>query len=232
MFENEEEKLKKIHLDMENKKSPMDNLESLIPGFETTTTIPAEQEQETIQINFQATETRTTFSQVPYSSLRMLKRLEGHADMVRSLAELQNGDLVSASSDQTLKIWDLKKDTLKTTLNGHKGVVSCVTVLKNGDIASGSWDNTIKIWNATSGELKTSLTDHTNWLNTLIVLKNGDLVSGADDNSIKIWDMSEKSAKYGKVKATLYGHTDWAMTLLELPNGDLVSGSADKTIKV
>src|SRR5271163_3379531 len=70
--------------------------------------------------------------------------LTGHTGQVKCLLTLPNGDLVSGSSDNSIKIW--KDRNLINTLNGHIYTVSCLAVLLNGDLVSGSYDNTIKIW--------------------------------------------------------------------------------------
>ena len=80
-----------------------------------------------------------------------LKRtLNGHTNRVYALTTLPNGDLASASSDQTLKIWNPNDGNLKLTLNGHNSLVKALTTLPNGDLVSGADDKTIKIWNTGS----------------------------------------------------------------------------------
>jgi len=63
-----------------------------------------------------------------------------------ALITLPNGDLVSGSWDNTIKIWNPNDGTLKRTLNGHTSEVRALTTLPNGDLVSGSMDKTIKIW--------------------------------------------------------------------------------------
>ena len=73
--------------------------------------------------------------------------LTGHKTQVNTIALLPNGDLVSGSFDQTLKIWNLESGVLKTTLRGHSHTVSSLAILSGNRIASGSGDNSVKIWN-------------------------------------------------------------------------------------
>ena len=65
----------------------------------------------------------------------MNKTLTGHAGGVRNLALLPNGDLASASFDQTIIIWN--DGIVKRTLTGHADAVCALVVLKNGDLATG-----------------------------------------------------------------------------------------------
>ena len=78
------------------------------------------------------------------STLSLKKNVTGHGGPVYSLAVLQNGDLASGSSDQTIKIWDILTGSMKRTLTGHTNSVVSLAVLQKGDLASGSLDKTIR----------------------------------------------------------------------------------------
>ena len=67
---------------------------------------------------------------------RLSATLEGHADSVYSLAALEGGRLASASSDRTVKIWDLATRACMATLEGHEGFVRSLAVLEGGWLAS------------------------------------------------------------------------------------------------
>jgi WD40 repeat protein len=77
-----------------------------------------------------------------------MKTLSGHNGEINSLVFLPNGNLVSASMDKTIRIWDLDKEThsLIKTKFAHSNVVFSLALLEDGNLASGSHDFTIKIW--------------------------------------------------------------------------------------
>jgi WD40 repeat protein len=60
--------------------------------------------------------------------------------------------VVSASWDQTLKVWELETGRELHTLAGHTGRVDAVAVTPNGRRAvSASWDRTLKVWELETG---------------------------------------------------------------------------------
>ena len=69
---------------------------------------------------------------------------------------------VSASDDQTLKVWDLGSGRELRTLAGHTGSVTAVAVTPDGQRAvSASEDQTLKVWDLGSGRELRTLAGHT-----------------------------------------------------------------------
>ncbi|MEH2129769.1 MAG: ribosome assembly protein 4 [Nostoc sp.] len=157
--------------------------------------------------------------------------LEGHSDMVRRVAYSPNGQqLASASSDNTIKIWDVSSGKLLKSLSGHSSPVNLVAYSPNGrQLASASSDKTIKIWDVSSGQLLKTLTGHSDTVNSVAYSPNGQqLASASYDKTIKIWDVSS-----GKLLKSLTGHSSEVNSVAYSPNGQqLASASADKTIKI
>ena len=76
--------------------------------------------------------------------------------MVRSLAYTKDGKtLLTASYDQTIKLWDLKNDkaTIKATMNGHTGPIWGIALSPDGRyLASASSDKTVRLWRMADAE--------------------------------------------------------------------------------
>jgi len=74
--------------------------------------------------------------------------LEGHQAAVRSVKFNAEGNrLVSASNDNTVRVWDFESQKLIKTLKGHGGwVLSCEFSPDGKDVLSGSHDHQAKIW--------------------------------------------------------------------------------------
>jgi WD40 repeat protein len=78
--------------------------------------------------------------------------------MVISVAITPDGQrVVSASADNTLKVWDLNSGKKLKTLTGHTSAIRAVAITLDGQRAiSGSYDNTLKVWDLKSGQVITS----------------------------------------------------------------------------
>jgi WD40 repeat protein len=66
--------------------------------------------------------------------------------------------IVSASGDDTLKVWDVQSGQEHLTLKGHTNAVSGCAFSPDGrSIVSSSRDHTLKVWDAQSGQCLTTL---------------------------------------------------------------------------
>ena len=134
--------------------------------------------------------------------------------------------LVSTSSDNTIKIWDLDTYECISTLVGHTKRVNSLEWLGNRRIASGCEDGTIKIWDTLKKDCLKTLVGKNSAIICLKTLNANTIASGSFCD-IKIWNIDS-----GTCVQTLKGHTDWIRSLTQLHDGSLVSCSDDKTIKV
>ena len=93
---------------------------------------------------------------------------------VSCVVALSNGNVVSGSWDNTLKVWNVSSGHCLRKLSGHTGSVrrrrplgprigrsftprgaqvSCVAALSNGRVVSGSRDCTLKVWEDVEGKM-------------------------------------------------------------------------------
>lgn len=134
---------------------------------------------------------------------KVIKTLEGHADIVTSVIFWPDGKtLGSGSLDRTIKIWNVGTGKENATLEGHSGGVSSIALNTEGKtLASGSLDRTIKVWDVvTNKEIKT-LEGHSVGVTSVAFRPNGKtLASGSADweSEIKLWDVES-----GEVSSTL-----------------------------
>ena len=117
---------------------------------------------------------------------------KGHRDWVRSLIKLDENTIVSASDDNTIKIWNLKEKKVLATLEGHTGGVNSLIKLDENTIVSASDDNTIKIWNLKEKKVFATLEGHTGSVRSLLKLDENTIASASHDKTIRIWDLKGK----------------------------------------
>jgi WD40 repeat protein len=161
----------------------------------------------------------------------LIRTLGGHTDWVTGCAISPSGDLiVSASRDQTLKIWDTRTGEEQRTLRGHTEWVNGCAISPAGDlIVSASSDKTLKVWDVHTGEERLTLRGHTAEVWRCAISPAGDfIVSASADQTLKVW-----GSQTGEEQFTLHGHTAEVNGCAISPAGDLiVSASADRTLKV
>ncbi len=106
-------------------------------------------------------------------------------DCASKVASLPNGQLVSASDDYTLKIWDIRSGTCVRTLSGHTWTIKGVASLPNGQVVSAG-DLTLKIWDIRSGKCIRTLSGHTSMVKGVASLHNAQVLSVNIDQTLKI----------------------------------------------
>lgn len=78
-----------------------------------------------------------------------LKSLSGHSSTINSLSLMLNSNLlVSASSDNTVKIWNLELGQVTSSFSPFPKAVYYARVLDNGSIIVGGYNKSLSVWTA------------------------------------------------------------------------------------
>ncbi len=80
-----------------------------------------------------------------------LRTLRGHSDSVTHVVALDRERALSASSDSTLRLWDLATGETLRVLQGHAGGVIHVVALDRARALSASLDSTLRLWDLDNG---------------------------------------------------------------------------------
>ncbi|KAJ5473026.1 hypothetical protein N7530_007027 [Penicillium desertorum] len=168
--------------------------------------------------------------------------LEGHEGGVWAL-EYHGNTLVSASTDCTIRVWDIAKAKCTHVFQGHTSTVRCIKILlpvqidQHSDgtpvmmpeqplIISGSRDSTLRS-DEECPYLIRILTGHQHSVRAIAAY--GDtLVSGSYDCTVRVWKIST-----GESLHRLEGHTFKVYSIcLDHERNRCISGSMDSTVKV
>ena len=124
--------------------------------------------------------------------------------------------LWSASSDWTIKRWDIAGEKCLGTLTEHTDKVESLAVSADGTIvASAGGDKSIRLWNAETGAALFTLNGHTKAVRAVAFSPDGQtLATGSYDKTVKLWH-----AESGQFLTTLEGHPDTVRTVAFSPNG-------------
>ncbi|MEX2187643.1 MAG: hypothetical protein WD875_12645, partial [Pirellulales bacterium] len=174
--------------------------------------------------------------------------LDGHAAAVRTVAFSPDGRrLLSASHDNTIKIWRLPAadsvggaddpPTLLKTLRGHHGLVCGAAFFPEDDnlVVSGSHDGLARVWNIKNYEEQRvvpgmALQGHDDAVLTARFSNNGDFVLTASrDRTAKAWrtDSGDEVQQYRE------GHAYLATRGVFFPSGkQLLTAGMDGTLRV
>ncbi len=115
---------------------------------------------------------------------------KGHQEVVYDAKFLPNGkSLVTASFDQTLKLWDVATQSTLRTMEGHTGIVLTVDVSPNGKlIASGSSDRTIRLWDVPNSDPISTAKVHDAAITAMATSKDGSLTATGDGKGLlRVW---------------------------------------------
>ena len=125
------------------------------------------------------------------SARKCLKQIDAHTDAVWSLRLTADGQLISGSSDSTIKVWDNPVGNTECirVLTGHYGQVR--NLLTYGNILfSCSKDGTVAAWDMVTWKVREVLQGHEKTV-TCMTLQNNQLCTCSFDKHVNRWDVTD-----------------------------------------
>lgn len=132
---------------------------------------------------------------------KLLHRLSGHTDYVTSVKFSPDGKfIVTASKDQTSKLWN-HEGHLLSTFEGHSDAVnSAIFNQDSTKILTRSKDRSVRLWEL-GGRLLQVYSGHLDEVTQASYFNNGtNIFTVSQDKSIKFWSLN------GKLVSTFHGH--------------------------
>lgn len=161
-----------------------------------------------------------------------MRTLAGHGDSIYAIAFSPDGrQLVSASYDKLLILWDIASGEPRHTLKHHTGAVFGAVFSPDGKaIASVAADQTVKLWNVADGQRILTLTEPTKPQSAVAFHPQGhELAVGGVDRMIRVYEWTGAAAK---LKRSAFAHDGPILALAWSPDGQtLYSSSEDRRIK-
>ncbi|VDK80538.1 unnamed protein product [Litomosoides sigmodontis] len=169
-----------------------------------------------------------------------LQSMEHHTDWVNDIVLCCGGrNLISASSDTTVKVWNAQKGFCMSTLRTHRDYVRALAYARDVEmVASGGFDQLIYLWDIAT---LTKLTALNNTVTTSSLSGNKDsiyslatnpsgtiIISGSTEKVLRIFD-PRACQKLMKLR----GHTDNVKAVIVNRDGtQCLSASSDGTVKL
>ena len=164
----------------------------------------------------------------------ILKIANCHFDYILFLCQLYNENIVSCSTDSTIKIWKINFENLThellSTLIGHEGDVwKIIELNKSFNLASCSSDKKIKIWKENkqnnSYNIIKEISGYNLWVESILEIITKDninyLVSGGGDLDITFYNINDNFKFIKKFENVLVVHQ---MSIIQIDNHRICAG--------
>jgi WD40 repeat protein len=164
----------------------------------------------------------------------LITTFKGHEDSVTRISfSPDDKKVVSASLDQTVRLWEMNGRHIKTLR--HPAWVCGVDFSPDGKlIASVSNDGILRFWDQYGNFVFRIDTEQKDWIYDVKFSPDGQkIATGGQDKTIKIWNLYDKNLNLKpNLNITLKGHKDFISNFSFNPKNrnQLASSSGDKTI--
>ena len=165
------------------------------------------------------------------SDTLLVSVFKGHLDSVNSIAFNYEGNIIaSASSDETVRLWEVATGNEISVLGGHLDSIQSVAFNPDGKvIATGSDDETVRLWAAKTGNVISVFKGHSGSIQSVAFNSDGETIaSGSWDKTVRFWDVPKRN----KID-TFKGNPDYTFNAHFSSDGKtMASGSSDNTVRL
>eukprot|EP01134_Creolimax_fragrantissima_P001216 CFRG1216T1 len=162
--------------------------------------------------------------------VRTFQRL--HRRSIEAICVGPDADIVyTASSDGTIRMWDVRTGVCEGEITGHDTSVYCMVLSGDNILYTGSADKTVRRWDVVARQ-QTAIFKHKDWVTALCIVGSA-LCTGLRNGQIMVWDADDVK----EPPVSIVGHFDQVTSIFQ-PMGDdteegrrIISGSLDGTVR-
>ena len=156
--------------------------------------------------------------------LKCLKKFLGHTAPIPSICILKDGRFASCSWDETIRIWNIHKNSCDNIYEGFGDKLINIIQLFDEKLAVVTYDGCIKIYNMRNKDIELCFHGE----DFVYQIQDGRLVTLFRDEIFQVYNMQSQKVelRFGTP------HKDKISCFLQLDDGRFVTSSFDKTIKV
>ena len=162
----------------------------------------------------------------------MIKLIKAHNESITSLSIFPSGNLISVSSDKSIKIFDINFNVLQNIQNAHDDSILYVDIKDENNFVTCSFDKNIITWiknNKNQFQINKKINNaHNDWIVKVIYYSNNYLISCSLDKLVKIW---EKTNNNYQLITTLKQY-DWVNSILLLSDKKIFISSGNNGTKL
>lgn len=159
--------------------------------------------------------------------------LKGHTKMVGHLVMVGPSTLLSTSSDNTCRLWDLNtRKCIQVYHLAEECVIYAITLIRDSIVASSTSDKQLKFWDGVSGDCFTTIHSSFTILALDVCYKRNVLVSASDDNYIHLWNI-EHLKHVNQPVISMLNPYQCSISCVKVVHGDedlLLSGDVEGSI--
>jgi WD40 repeat protein len=156
-----------------------------------------------------------------------VKTFSGHTGAVSAVDFLPKGDqLISASADGTVRVWNIADGMAKTKLEYGSAVHGIALTKDAARLAAGGAGKTVKVWNLADGKETASIATSAEVRSIAWSADGTRLLVGGADNHCRLYESDGKLVEF-------FPHDGPVLAVALHPDGkQIISAGADKTVRI
>ncbi|XP_059472358.1 ribosome biogenesis protein WDR12 homolog isoform X2 [Neocloeon triangulifer] len=170
---------------------------------------------------------------IKFDSKSPLMSFQGHKEAISAVQWSEEGEMISASWDHTIKTWDAELGGIKVEIVGNKSFFDLSWSPLTRTAITASADRHVRLYDPRSTEgtlVKSTFTSHTEWVQCVKWSTTSEyhFISGSYDKQVKLWDTRSPKAPLFDMS----GHQDKVLCC-DWSNPELIlSGSSDNSLRI